>query len=83
MFIDGTREAEVEWALGREGPAKIVLLAGSPLALARAHGRPFYFDQGGRMAARFGLEFTPSLVTRDGGALRIEEIPLDDEDNRP
>ena len=78
LFIDGRREAEVAWALAHEGPAKIVLLAGRPLALARAHGRPFFFDQGGRLAARFGLRFTPALVERDGARLRITEIPLED-----
>ena len=77
LFIDGRREAEVEWALAHQGPAKIVLLAGSPLALSRAHGRPLFFDQGGRLAKRLGLRFTPSLVTHAGSNLHIEEIPLD------
>ena len=80
LFIDGRREAEVAWALAREGPAKIVLLAGRPLALSRRHGRPFFFDQGGRLSARFDLAATPSLVTREGSRLRIDEIPLEDED---
>ena len=78
LFIDGRREAEIAWALAHEGPAKIVLLAGRPLDLARRHGRPFFFDQGGRLAARLGLTATPSLVRRDGAHLRIDEIPLDD-----
>ncbi len=80
LFIDGSREAEVQWALAHERPATIVLLAGRPLDLARRHGRPFFFDQGGRLAARFGLAFTPSLVTQESGRLRIDEIPLDDRD---
>ena len=82
LFIDGRREAEIAWALELAGagdrPAKIVLLAGRPLELARRHGRPFFFDQGGRIARRLGLAFTPSLVRRDGAHLRIAEIPLDD-----
>ena len=89
LFIDGRREAEVAWALAHGRPAKIVLLAGRPLDLARRHGRMFHFDQGGRWAERLGLRATPSLVARDdtrsGGAdLRIDEIPLDDtaEDGR-
>ena len=81
LFIDGRREAEVAWALAHAGPAKIVLLAGRPLDLARAHGRPFFLDQGGRLAARFGLSATPSLVERDGALLRIVEIPLEDRDD--
>ena len=78
LFVDGRREAEVAWALSHERPAKIVLLAGRPLDLARRHGRPFFFDQGGRLAARFGLRFTPSLVEQAGTRLRITEIPVED-----
>ena len=78
LFIDGTRGVEVDWALAHRRPSTIVLLAGRPLALARAHARPFFFDQGGRLARRLGLAATPSLVTRDGAHLRIEEIPLED-----
>ena len=43
-----------------------------------SHGRPFFFDQGGRLTEKLGLRFTPTLVTRDGAGLRIDEIPLDD-----
>ena len=54
LFVDGRRDAEIAWALKHARPAKIVLLAGRPLDLARTHGRAFFFDQGGRLAARFG-----------------------------
>ena len=87
LFVDGRRAAEVEWALAREEesgrPAKIVLLAGRPLDLARAHGRPFFFDQGGRLAARFGVRRTPALVGQDGAQLRITEMPVADRDPEP
>ena len=58
LFIDGTRAVEVDWALAHGRPAKIILLAGRPLDLARTHGRPFFFDQGGTLAARFALRAT-------------------------
>ena len=84
LFVDGRRDAEIAWALAYGRPSKIVLLAGRPLDLAWRHGRPFFFDQGGRLAARFGIAATPSLVSRAGAHLRITEIPLDDavEDGR-
>ena len=82
LFIDGRRGVEVAWALAHEGPSKIVLLAGRPLDLGRRHARPFFFDQGGRLAARLGLAFTPSLVAQAGARLRITEIPLTDEPHR-
>ena len=77
LFVDGRREAEIAWALSRDRPAKIVLLAGRPLELMRRHRRPFFFDQGGRLAARLGLRFTPSLVEQAGSQLRITEVPVE------
>ena len=79
LFIDGGRPAEVAWALGHGRPARIVLLSGRPLDLMRAHGRPFFFDQNGRLSKRFGLRATPSLVAAEGSMLRITEVPLEDD----
>ena len=78
LFIDGTSPVEVEWALAQVAPTRIVLLAGRPLDLARQHGRAFYFDQGGRLTEKFGLEATPVRMRQEGLKLRIAEIPLDD-----
>jgi len=82
VFVDGRREAEIAWALARDRetgrPAKIVLLAGRPLDLMRRHRRPFYFDTGGRLAARFGIAATPTLVEQTGSGLRITEFPVED-----
>ena len=77
LFIDGRRAGEVEWALGRAGPTTIVLLAGRPLDLIRAHQRAFYFDQNGTLAERFGLAATPVRIRQEGLKLRIAEVPLD------
>ncbi len=79
VFIDGARPVEVAWALRRERPARIVLLAGRPLDLMRTHGRRFFFDQSGRLSRRLGLRATPSVVTSEGSVLRITEVPLEDE----
>ncbi len=80
IFVDGRREAEIAWALAHDRPAKIVLLAGRPLDLMRRHRRPFFFDTGGRLAARFGIAATPTLVEQDGVRLRLTEIPVEDPD---
>ena len=81
LFVDGRREAEVAWALAHDRPSKIVLLAGRPLELARRHGRRFFFDTGGALAARFGLRFTPTSVAQAGTRLRIDEIPVADRES--
>ena len=84
LFLDGRRAAEIAWALAREEeggrPARIVLLAGRPLELMRRHRRPFFFDQGGVLAARLRIAATPSLVGQAGAHLRITEIPVEDRD---
>ena len=77
LFVDGRREAEIAWALAHVRPATIVLLAGRPLDLMREYRRPFFFDQGGRLAARFGIAATPSLVEQAGSRLRITEVPVE------
>ncbi|MDE0384982.1 MAG: hypothetical protein OXI22_13930, partial [Defluviicoccus sp.] len=77
IFVDGRRETEIAWALARDRPAKIVLLAGRPLDLMRRYRRPFFFDTGGRLAARFGIAATPTLVEQDGSRLRLTEIPVE------
>ena len=81
LFVDGRRAAEIGWALAHVRPAKIVLLAGRPLELMRRYRRPFFFDQGGRLAARFGIAATPSLVAQAGTRLRITEIPVEERDD--
>ena len=83
LFIDGRRTVEVSWALGHVAPAKIVLLAGRPLDLARRHGRTFFFDQGGRFAEHFGLAATPVVVEQEGLRLRLTEVPVGDRGELP
>ena len=83
LFIDGRRDAEIAWALERRGPSTVVILAGRPLELARRHGRPFFFDQSGRLANRFGLGATPVVVEQEGWRLRLTEVPLPDREGEP
>ena len=84
LFLDGRRASEIAWALAREDeggrPARIVLLAGRPLELMRRHRQPFFFDQGGVLAARLRIAATPSLVGQAGALLQITEIPVENRD---
>ena len=82
LFVDGRREAEVAWAMAHGRPAKIVLLAGRPLDLMRRHGRTFYFDAGGRLAARFAIRATPARLAREGAHLVLTEVPVGERPRR-
>ena len=77
IFVDGRREAEIAWALAHDRPARIVLLAGRPFDLIRRYRRPFFFDTGGRLAVRFAIAATPTLIAQDGSLLRLTEIPVE------
>jgi len=76
-FIDGDDEQQVQWAL--KDQAKIILVKGSPLALSDRYGTPFYFDQGGRLIEKFGIEQVPAHIFQAGKVLKVEEILLEEQ----
>lgn len=78
VVIDGDAEDQVNFALseGDEMDTLMVIAKGAPLDLMRRHGRRFWFDQDGVMVARFEIERLPTVITRDGDVLLIEEIPV-------
>ncbi len=78
LFLNGDNPAELAWATGRFKPhaAKLILVRGAPLELMRQRQRRFYFDQGGKLVAHFGIRATPATVEQDGRVLRITEWPL-------
>lgn len=56
---------------------KIILVKGSPLSLAEDFNQPVYFDQGGLLCKKLGIQHVPALVTQEGLRLHIEEISLE------
>lgn len=70
LFIDGTDEKQVQWALGkledetlfRHELAKIVLIKGSPIKLSESLKQDIYFDQGGILTGKFGIKYVPAMV---------------------
>lgn len=75
VFIDGDDAAQVAWALARfgKGPAKLILIDGAPLELMKARRRRFYFDQGGKLVAHFGIKAIPAVVEQRGRVLSVTE----------
>lgn len=79
VFIDGENPAQMQWATSRydESQAKIILVAGSPIEEMTRRQRRFYFDQQGRLTAKFGIRHTPAVVKQAGKVMRVREILLE------
>jgi conjugal transfer pilus assembly protein TraW len=79
LFVDGDDQAQVSWLQRRLAsdtlPAlhdKVVLTGGSPTNLAeQLHlSQPLYFDQDGRLVAKFAIDAVPASVASDPEAPR-------------
>lgn len=83
VFFDQRDAAQVKQALALidryQGAVKPILVGGEPLRLMRQWKKQVYFDQGGRLVARFGIRQVPALVTQDtmSKRLRIDELKSD------
>lgn len=76
LFLDGDDPDQLAWAL-RQGPqAKLILVAGAPLALMKARQRRFYFDQQGTLTGKLGIAAVPARVRQQGRMLEVSEIAL-------
>jgi len=78
VFLDGDDASQLAWAsqrFARTG-AKFILVRGAPLELMKARQRRFYFDQGGKLVAHFGIRAVPAVVTQQGRRLLVTEEVL-------
>lgn len=76
LFIDGEDEPQVNWALSRTLPSKIIMVKGQPLKMEERHDRPFYFDQLGFLTQTLGIKQVPARVFQEGNRLKIEELNI-------
>lgn len=77
IFLDGDDPAQLEWAFAQKPKtAKLILTNGAPLKLMKARQRRFYFDQGGKLTAHFGIKALPAMVDQQRRMLRIREFAL-------
>jgi conjugal transfer pilus assembly protein TraW len=78
VFFDGRDKRQVALAetLGKryDWNIKPILVGGAPLEVGRAWKRQVYFDQGGHLVSRLGIQNVPALVTQDGSMLRVQEL---------
>ncbi|WP_210359042.1 type-F conjugative transfer system protein TraW [Sphingomonas beigongshangi] len=79
VFVDGDDPAELAWATRRfsELNAKIIFVNGSPIDSMTARKRRFFFDQDGRLTAKFGIRHTPAVVSQAGNQLRVSETVIE------
>lgn len=85
LFIDGDDEEQVKWA-SQHSKVRVVLVKGAPFELMEAWNRPgpgepdsaqpVFFDQGGTLTKKLGIQHVPTRVVQEGLSLKIEEIML-------
>jgi conjugal transfer pilus assembly protein TraW len=75
ILIQGDDGAQVSWALKQD--AKVVLVSGKPLALARDHRKMFYFDQGSILSNKFSIKAVPARISQQDKMLLIEELTIE------
>lgn len=75
IFIDGDDQKQIDWAKNQKG--KWILVSGNPLQLEKKENRPVYFDQGGYLISRLGIQFLPALVSQCEKKLKVEEMLCD------
>ena len=68
---------------------RLILVQGSPLALSEELGMPVYFDQGGLLTKKLGIQHVPAVVSQNDFSntnlkktlsLQIEEVCLEDKE---
>jgi conjugal transfer pilus assembly protein TraW len=66
LFFDGDDEDQVAFAKEKlnQGPIKLILTKGAPLALSEEWKAPVYFDQSGLLTKQLGIHHVPALVTQ-------------------
>lgn len=79
LFFDADNTSQLEWAKKQNKLVKWVLTKGKPLEIEEQESYPVYFDQFGLLVEKFQIRYLPAKVSREGLKLKIEEIPLRDQ----
>jgi conjugal transfer pilus assembly protein TraW len=80
IFYDADDKQQVQWVQQIDqqlhGNAKLILVGGSVLSQMQLFHKKIYFDQEGKLTARFQLKHVPVLMTQEGKHLKIQEVAL-------
>lgn len=77
LFIDGRDPRQVDFAKKRvqsNDMTRVILVAGSWLDISNDWQRQVFFDQGGDLVSRLGIQHVPATVRQSGRVLEIEEL---------
>lgn len=77
LFIDGDDGCQVTWASSRK-KARVILVGGAPFELMEAWHRPVFFDQGGTLSKKLGIQHVPAIVSQEGLRLKVEEVVVEE-----
>lgn len=80
LFIDGDEKAHLKWVmkqLNHTPNAKIILVKGNPFELMKTFlEADIFYDQGGALVRKLGIQQVPAVVRQSGTLLEIaEEVP--------
>ena len=78
VFLDADDAPELRWAVAKTTPlnAKLILTKGSPFDVMKVEQRRVFFDQGGKLTAKFGIRHVPAVVEQAGRVLKVTEVAL-------
>lgn len=76
LFIDGDDAAQQQFALTYAHQFEIVLVKGKPIELESSLNVPIFFDQGGLITKRYGINHVPAKMEIDGDRLKFTEFKL-------
>lgn len=82
LLLDADDVEQVRWAkrmLRQHLDAKVILTAGEIGKMEKELNHPIYFDQAGRISHQLGIRRVPTLVSREGNALRIMEVVISED----
>jgi conjugal transfer pilus assembly protein TraW len=77
LFFNADDKAQLLWAKAQQHQCqnpKLILTGGAVRDAEQALDAVIYFDQGGRLSARFQLKAVPAIVKRDKNRLQISEV---------
>ena len=76
FFMDGDNEHHQHFAVQHAHQYDIVLVTGKPLELEKKLNLPIFFDQGGIITKRYGINHVPAKMEIDGDKLKLTEFTL-------